>query len=132
MAYTVSTAGLKQTSWNVAATITAAQIQAGILSDTEAIDNTLKQLALNVFEDLKKELGDERPNVPTPRRSNAGENGGASGETEFKFGKHFGKTIATVYTEDPSYLEWLTTKDTKEVRNFMRTKAVAYLDSLKA
>jgi hypothetical protein len=132
VAYTVSTAGLKQTSWNVAATLTAAQIQAGILDDPEVIDKVLKDTALVVFEDLKKELGDERPNVPTPRRSNAGENGGAPGDTKFNFGKHFGKTIAAVQAEDPSYITWLTTKDTKQPRDYIRSLAVTYLDSLKA
>lgn len=81
----------------------------------------LKEAFDNAPEKTYNKTKKEQPEVPL-------------GEDAFTWGKPSvkGKTIATVYTEEPSYLDWLVNKDTNPARNFMRDRARKYIDSLKA
>lgn len=100
-----------------ASAITAALITSGEVTGVEEALETFESILNSTFtacENLKGTLP-EQPAQPRSnynrgggqRRSNGGGGGNADpGTLDFRGGKHAGKTIADVYAEDPSYLDW--------------------------
>lgn len=124
MAYTPSKVSLKQTSYNAAASIVSALVQAGAITPEE-VDSRLMTLVDDIYDDLSAEFETEQatsPNVAASSHSTTGETG------TFGIGKHKGKTFAQVAAEAPDYLKWVVEKS-----NMREKQAVInYLDSLRA
>lgn len=118
-----------------AAAITAALITSGVISGVSEAMETYDRLLVAVFNSenaVKEGAGAveaiSAPRASTgsaPRRSSGGGNsGGPAGDLAFNSGKKRGQTIASVYADDPSYIEWCAA----ELKNeFMRDKCIAYL-----
>ena len=151
MAYTTSKSNLKQTAFNVAATLVSAKANAGIVSDEVEFDNTFKKHADEVF----KELSETQDSEPAPAAKSAYTGGGAptsggpldgkeAGEMLLKGGKFDGLSIAAVYaltkeeadaygyqTSGNKYIEWIAGNDDPK-NGYKQRRAVAFLDSIRA
>lgn len=143
-----SKANLRQTSANVAATLTAAFAAAGIVKSQDEALSLFKNTRDEVFTDLEKQPTD------TPysgggggsyRKSGGGgyakggNSGGDPGSVVMNYGKFKGLTIAQVYALDKTeaanygyersgrdYIAWLTKNDNNK---FLKDKATAFVES---
>jgi hypothetical protein len=133
MAYNASKASLKQTSYNVTGPIVAAFVNIGVIADPEAAVTNLDSMAAKVFANLEETFNAEQtsPSTGTAEKTPA-QDISDPGQFVVNFGKHKGNTIEQIATDDLGWLEWLTQKDSKPVRNFARKYAQAYLDTRKA
>lgn len=135
-----SKANLRQTSANVAATLTAAFASSGL------VDN--KETALGLFQDIRDEVFTDLAKQPTEasggyqkRSSGGSKQGGNSdpGSVVMNYGKFKGLTIEQVYGMDAAatseygydktgkqYITWLTKNDSNK---FLQDKAKAFIES---
>lgn len=121
--------GAKQTSYNVAGTVLNALSTAGLLESKEQALEEFENLAASIYGELESTITAAASSGGAPTRQ---ADDTPPGEIEFNFGKHKGSTIADVYESDADYIDWLVNKDWNKARNFMRGKAAAYLETVKA
>lgn len=128
MAYQTSTTNLAQTANNVAATVTAALIQAGIIKTIEEAGNEFAETRDTVFTQLVEVLEAE-PQQAAPARI-YGDGGSVSNDPAtviLKGGKHKGQTLGQVKESNPSYITWLASD--KNENDFLRRKATELVGS---
>ena len=143
-----SKANLRQTSANVAATLTAAFAEAGLIQGTDAALDIFKTVRDEVFTDLEKQPTDTPGGGGSYRKSGGGSyakggnSGGDPGSVVMNYGKFKGKTIAEVYAMDNAataeygyektgkqYITWLSNNDNNK---FLKDKASAFIESKRA
>lgn len=126
MAYqATSRANLRQTAWQVAGRVKAAEIAAGnndpitIFELVSAIYRDLEQFHDSFSVQLISETTDAPPNYfgsdapqPTAPESKTLVDPGTVVLNE-KWKKHAGQTVSEVWAKDPSYVRWLASRDPK-------------------
>lgn len=122
---------IAQSAGKDAAELTKALIGANIVDSSDAFE-VYSDLKARIFADTLALAGAETvverfegASTPAtqPVRPSGGDNGGPA-TLVIKSGKHQGKTIAAVYDEDPSYIEWLADKSNN---TFLKGKAQEFL-----
>ena len=159
MGFRLLPSNFKQTAFNASATIVAAELAAGIHTDTESVDDRLKGLSGDIFKDLNKlvekdnETLEEEEKKNPPRSSGGGKSFGgkkttgsveSDGSMALRGGKFDGLTIAEVYklSKDDAeeygynapgraYIKWIAEND--DPRNsYKQARAAAFIDAKKA
>lgn len=127
-----SKVNLKQTAVNQAGALAAAGVAGGQFETMgEAVDFVLAT-ADTLFDSLEQQWEDAPVTAATSTQPTAAAEKVDPADEKFTWGKKSGQTIAQVYSDDQSYLDWLVHKDTNPARSKMRDAAKAYIESLKA
>ena len=140
-----SKANLRQTASNVAATLTAAFANAGLVTDAQSALRFFQETRDEVFTDLEKQPTAVEGGYQKRSFGGGGSKGGGQsdpGKVVMNYGKFKGCTIEEVYAMDESkaadygydksgkqYITWLTKNDNNK---FLKDKATAFIESKRA
>lgn len=121
-------ASAKQTGFNDSAALIKGMLEAGFIESKDEALELYFDTAEATFQDIKALL-DAQAATSGPSK---GSSSPQEPITAFTWGKHNGESFEDVQASDPSYLEWLTEKDTNPKRNAAREAVKKFLEDKKA